>query len=297
MIGAAAFRRLWRQRLTILFLAPSLLLLIVFQVAPNVLNLFYAFTNWSTYGNGTHWEGLYNFRLLYHSQEARSDLVITLEYAAIVTVLMNVGALALALALEKTNRLNGILRSIFFIPVLISTLAAGYIFRALFDIHGPINAILGAILFRHVEIAWFGSQRYTLVLLAIIHAWRLGGIMMLVYIAALNAIPDSLIEAARIEGASAWRIITRIKLPMIGAAFTFSVTLTLIGALSIFDLIIATTGGGPAGSTEVLNMYVYQEYGQGLFGFATAIALVLFVVICLCALPLVFFLRRREVEY
>ncbi len=119
---------------------------------------------------------------------------------------------------------------------------------------------------------------------------------MLVYIAALNAIPDELVEAARVEGASSWGIFRKIKLPLIGPAITFNVTLTLIGALSVFDLIFATTRGGPAQSTEVLNIYVWQQYGNGAFGYATAVSFVLFLVICIAAFPLIAFLRRREVQ-
>jgi ABC-type sugar transport system permease subunit len=118
---------------------------------------------------------------------------------------------------------------------------------------------------------------------------------MLVYIAGLKAIPHEIVEAARIDGASRWDLVRRVKMPLLAPAFTFNITLTLIGALSIFDIVLALTRGGPARSTEVLNMVVFQEFGSGRFSYATAVSLVLFVVILCVAFPLIFLLRRREV--
>ncbi len=118
---------------------------------------------------------------------------------------------------------------------------------------------------------------------------------MLVYIAGLKAIPHEVIEAARIDGAGRWDMIRRVKMPLLAPAFTFNIALTLIGALSIFDIVIATTRGGPGRSTEVLNMVVFTVFGTGRFSYATAVSLVLFAVILLIAFPLIWFLRRREV--
>jgi raffinose/stachyose/melibiose transport system permease protein len=119
---------------------------------------------------------------------------------------------------------------------------------------------------------------------------------MLVYIAALNSVPQELIEAARVEGVKPWAIIWHVKLPLIGPAFTFNLTLSLIGTFSIWELIFATTAGGPAGATEVLNIFVWRQYGYGAFGYATAASLVLFLVVIVAAIPMILFLRRREVR-
>lgn len=277
-------------------LLPALVLIAGFQIVPNALNFVYAFTDWSVFGNGTRWVGLSNFTALWHSQEVRNDLVVTLEYALIVCVTQNVVSLGLALMLEKTSKANGLFRSLLFIPVLLSSLSAAYIARGILDPHGMLNRTLSVITFHHISYAWLGSPTWTIVVLAMVHSWKWGGITMLVYIAALNSVPTPLIEAARLEGASTWRIIRKVKLPLIGPAFTFNVTLTLIGALSIFDMILATTHGGPGTATEVLNLFIYQQFGTGNFGYATAAAFILFIVICLFAFPMIIFFRRREVD-
>jgi ABC-type sugar transport system permease subunit len=240
--------------------------------------------------------GLGNFRDLSDEGIVWTDLWVTVRYALYVMVLENVVTLVLALALERTTRINGVFRSLFFVPVLISSLAAGYLWRGIFATNGVLNRFLGFFWPGDVHFQWLGSTSVSLLVVALIHAWRFGGVHMLVYIAALNAIPNELIEAAKVEGASTWRIIRKIKLPLIGAAFTFNITLTLIGALSIFELVLATTNGGPARATEVLNIYIFQQFGAGFFAYASAVGLLLFAVICAIAFPLIVFLRRREVQ-
>jgi len=211
-------------------------------------------------------------------------------------VMENAVALALALALEETTRTNGFFRSLFFLPVLISSLAAGYVFKGILDPGGALNGFLSTITHSDIETPWLGSTAFTLFIIALVHAWKWGGIHMLVYIAGLNSIPRELIDAARAEGAGPWQLIRRIKLPLLGPAFTFNITLTLIGALSVFDVVLAMTKGGPARATEVLNLLVWVKYGTGFLGYATTISLVLFLVICVTAFPLITYLRRREVE-
>jgi ABC-type sugar transport system permease subunit len=292
------WRRLRRDGHVPAFLLPAIGLVAALYVAPNVLNFAYSFTNWSTYHdyNEVGWVGLDNFRDLSKQGIVWNDLWVTVRYALYVMVLENVVTLALALALERTTRVNGVFRSIFFVPVLISALAAGYLWRGIFETNGVLNRFLGFFWPGDVHVEWLGSTTWTLLVIALIHAWRFGGIHMLVYIAGLNAIPNELVEAAKVEGASTWRIIRKIKLPLIGPAFTFNITLTLIGALSIFELVLATTKGGPARATEVLNVYIFQQFGGGFYAYATAVGLVLFVVICAVAFPLIAFLRRREVQ-
>lgn len=291
-------RRLRRDGHVLAFLLPALGLVLALYVAPNLLNFAYAFTNWSPYHeyNDVSWVGLDNFRDLSKQGIVWNDLWVTVKYALLVMGFENVVTLVLALALEETTRLNGVFRSIFFIPVLISSLAAGYLWRGIFETHGVLNGFLSAIWPGDVSYAWLGSTTWTIVVIALVHAWRFGGVHMLVYIAALNSIPRELIESAKVEGASTWRIIRKIKLPLIGAAFTFNITLTLIGALSIFELVLATTKGGPARTTEVLNVYIFNQFGGGYFAYATAVGLILFLVICAVAFPLIAYLRRREVQ-
>lgn len=279
----------WRHRLgTSGFLLPALAVITVFYVVPNLLDFALAFTNWSTYSSTVKFIGLTNFRALLQQGALTNDLRVTVEYAVVVMVAQNFAGLALALALERTTKVNGFFRSVFFLPVLISPLAAGYVFKAILADDGPLNGLLG------IHFSWLGSPTWTIVVVALVNAWKFMGINMLVYIAGLNAIPGELVEAARVEGATWGQTVRRVKLPLLAPAVTFNVVATLIGAFNTFDIVFAMTQGGPGVSTQVLNAFIQQEYSQGYYGFSIAMGLLLLGLVCVVAFPALFVLRRRE---
>lgn len=289
-------KKIFSKRYIFYFILPSLFLIFLFFILPNVYNFVYSFTDWSAYKSGVSFIGIENFYKLINQGNIWKDLLTTIEYAILVTVFMNLISLILAFALEKVSITNGILRTIFFIPVLISPLAAGYIFKAFLKKDGVMSQFLSVITQKNIQIDLLGNLKLALFLVAIVHCWKFMGIPLIVYIAGLNTIPNDLIEAARIEGANAWQMIKKIKIPLLGPAFTFNVSLSLIGALSIFDLVLAMTRGGPGRATEVLNIYILTSFSTGRLGFTTTISLVLSLSIILLGVPLILFLRRREVE-
>jgi raffinose/stachyose/melibiose transport system permease protein len=284
----------------IMLLMPAVVLVSLFYILPNILNFALSMTNWSSYKSAINFVGLQNFADLAKTGELWDALSVTLRYAVFVMLVENLVALSLALALEESTFLNILLRSVFFIPVLISTLAAGYMFSSIFSTSGVINNLLSGVagLFggAPIKTEWLGSSDYSLYVIGLVHAWKWGGVHMFVYIAGLKAIPHELVESARVEGAGPLQVLRRIKMPLLAPAFTFNITLTLIGALYIFDVVLAMTRGGPGRSTEVLNMVVWRQFGTGAFGYATAFSTVLLIVILLVAIPLIIYLRRREVE-
>ncbi|MEW5816007.1 MAG: sugar ABC transporter permease, partial [Spirochaetota bacterium] len=173
-------------------------------------------------------------------------IILTMLYAATCMMAENVAGLSLALALEQTNRINGFFRSLFFVPVLLSPVTVGYIWRGLLDPAGVFNRVLSTILPGiDIKIAWLGIPSITIFIVALIEAWKWSGFSTLVYIAGLASIPDSFKEAARAEGTNEWYIFWKIKRPMLAPAFTFNITITLIGSMNAFDTIMATTRGGP----------------------------------------------------
>ena len=281
----------WRQRLgTSGFLLPALAVIAIFYVIPNLLDFALAFTNWSTYSSNITFTGLTNFRDLLQEGALTNDLRVTVEYALVVMLAQNMAGLALALALERTSRINGFFRSVFFLPVLISPLAAGYVFKAILADNGPLNGLLGT------DVSWLGSTTWTIVVVALVNAWKFMGINMLIYIAGLNAIPGELVEAARVEGASWGQITRRVKLPLLAPAVTFNIVATLIGAFNTFDIVFAMTQGGPGISTQVLNSFIQQQYSQGYYGYSISMGLLLLGLVCVVAFPTLFALRRREVN-
>jgi raffinose/stachyose/melibiose transport system permease protein len=267
---------------------PALLFVFTFYLLPNILNFIYAFTDWSVFKTEINFVGIQNFIELSQRGEIWKDLLITLEYGLLVMILINLTNLVLALALERTCLFSRIMRTVFFIPVLIAPLAAGYIFKGFFGSSGIVADIF--------NINLLGSMRYALFATIFVHIWKFMGVGLLVYIAGLNSVPEDLIEYARIEGANEFQIIKNIKIPLIGPSLTFNIALSMIGGLKVFDTVLAMTQGGPARSTEVLNIFILQNFATGRLGYTTAVSLILFLVIFIIAIPVIIFLRKREVE-
>ncbi|RYV49628.1 carbohydrate ABC transporter permease [Pengzhenrongella frigida] len=276
------------------FAAPAFALLAVFFFVPTVFNFVYSFTDWSSFKAEIGFVGFDNFTRLISSGDIGRSLRVTLGYAVLVAILQNVFGLLLALLLEADTRINRFARVMFFIPVIMSALAVGYVFQAILKPDGALNQILSVVTGHAVGTAWLGSTTWTLLVVATIHAWKWMGLPMLIYMAGLKTINEDVLEASRLDGAGAWTTFWRIRLPLIAPAVTFNVATALLGSMNGFDIVQATTGGGPARSTELLNIFIFRTFGQGLFAQATTMSLVLFLVVIALAFPVIGMLRRRE---
>lgn len=276
------------------FLIPALAVLVVFFFIPTLFNFVYAFTDWSSFKSAIGFAGVDNFVSLFSNGTLLNALKVTLVYAVLVAVFQNVFGLALALLLERDTRVNRAVRVAFFIPVVMSALAVGYIFQALLKPDGALNGILGALFGTETAIPWLGSTTWTIVVVAVIHAWKWMGLSMLIYLAGLKTIDEDLLEAARLDGADRWTMFRAIRFPLIAPAVTFNVATALLGSMNGFDIVQATTEGGPGGTTELLNIFIFRTFGQGLFAQATTMSLVLFLTVTILAFPVIRFLRKRE---
>ena len=275
------------------FALPAIFLVGVFFAVPQLLNFRFAFSNWTSYSSKITWNGLDNFASLTDQGIFWPAVWVTIGYAVIAMLFQNIISLALAYALRDSNRLNWFFRSLFFIPVLLSPIAAGYIWRGLLAPQGPLNGFIG-IFSPGFDWAWLGEPSTALLAVAFIDAWKWIGLTTLVYVAGMNAVPRETIEAAVIDGTNAWRRFWSVIFPQLAPAFTFNLAVTLVGAFSAYDVIQATTGGGPGDSTRALNVLLRQQWGLGFFGTGSAIGLAVTALVIVVAIPLVYTLRRRE---
>lgn len=278
------------------FLALPLGLFTVFFLVPALLNLGLAFTNWSIYSPTITFNGFDNFETLIANGTLWRALRVTLVYALCVVLFTNLLGLAAALALEKSVPSNTPLRALIFVPVLLSPLAAGYVFQGILSSNGVLNQILSALTGTEWKTPWLGSTTWAIVVIAAIQAWKTFGMCALFYIAGLSTVPEEMKDAARIDGANAWQTFWSVRWPLIAPAATINVSLTLIAGLGTADYVLATTAGGPAGSTQVLNMLVFLQFGNGAFGQAASMTLVLFLIVLIIAVPLIIWMRRRELQ-
>jgi multiple sugar transport system permease protein/raffinose/stachyose/melibiose transport system permease protein len=276
------------------FMAPAFAILLVFFFLPTLFNFIYAFTDWSSFKAEINPVGFDNFTDLASSGTLLKALRITLIYAVLVAIFQNVFGFLLAVLLERDTAVNRAARVFFLIPVLMSALAVGYVFQALLKPEGSLNQLVGGALGHNFDYAWLGDPTWTIVTVAVIHSWKWMGLSMLIYLAGLKTIPEDIIEAARIDGASRWRMFWSIRFPLLAPAITFNVATALLGSMNGFDIVQATTGGGPARTTEILNIFIFRTFGQGLFAQATTMSLMLFLVVALMAFPIIAVLRKRE---
>ena len=276
------------------FLLPAFAILAVFFFLPTVFNFVYAFTDWSAFKSAINPVGFDNFTDLASDGTLWRALRITLVYAVLVAIFQNLFGFGLAVLLERDTWLNRLARVFFLIPVLMSALAVGYIFRALLKPDGSLNHLIGALTGNDVTIAWLGNTTWTILVVAIIHSWKWMGLSMLIYLAGLKTVPEDMIEAAHMDGASPWVTFWRVRFPLLAPAVTFNVATALLGSMNGFDIVQATTGGGPARATEILNIFIYRTFGQGLFAQATTMSLLLFLMVAMLAFPVIRILRARE---
>jgi multiple sugar transport system permease protein/raffinose/stachyose/melibiose transport system permease protein len=277
------------------FVAPLAVAVALLYFLPLVINVFLSFTDWSGYHSDINFSGWDNLKTLWTQYHVLDQVGLTLVYALTASLIGNFGALALALALERRTAVNMFLRAVFFLPVLISPLASGYIWAAILDPAGPLNHAISMAQPGFAE-AWLANPGLAIFLCAAIDAWKWMGFFTLVFIAGLTTVPEDLKEVAKMMGCNAWQVFRHAKLPFLAPAFTYNITVTVIGAMSTFDIILATTRGGPGNATRVLNVLTLDQFGIGYFGLASTTQLVVTILVTAAAIPLVRFLRGRELE-
>jgi raffinose/stachyose/melibiose transport system permease protein len=187
------------------------------------------------------------------------------------------------------------MRSAVFFPVLVSTIGVGITFTVLLEPdQGLINNVLGVVGIEGPR--WLVDPSYALLSVALVDVWKGVGLATVIYIAGIVSIPRDYYDAARVDGASAFKSFIHVTLPLAWPATVTVIILSLIGGLRSFDLIWAMTRGGPGFTSDVIASVIYKQYQAGFFGLSTAGNVVLFVLVTAIILPLYAFLTRREVQ-
>jgi raffinose/stachyose/melibiose transport system permease protein len=285
------------DRLHPLFYAlPAIILYSLFFLLPILLNFGFAFTNWTVFHKAIQFVWIDNFRELL--KELRLLLVLknTLIFSVTVSVFQNLFGFLLALALEERTKLTAFFRAVIFFPCLVSMVAWGQLFTSILDPKGVLNAVISAVLSGNIAVPWLGSRLFTIFVVAFVNVWVWTGFTMMIYITSLNTIPAEIIDAAKIDGVGWLGKIRHVVIPLIMPGITLNVIISLVGSMKEFDVVTVLTKGGPGRSTEVFNTLIYEKIGAGLFGYASALNLLLIVLIAMLAFPLYRRMSRRVVE-
>ncbi|TKH44710.1 sugar ABC transporter permease [Paenibacillus sp. FSL R10-2782] len=279
------------------FTAPALIFYAIFLLIPTISGMYYSFTDWNGLNPNYSFIGLGNFvEALKEDPDFLNSLWFTLKYVLVMIVLQNVLALVLAVLIESRTRTKGFFRTIFFMPNMISTIISAFMWTFVFSSVLPQIAEKTAIAF--LGQSWLGDPKVSFFSIIIVSLWNGVGYMMIIYLAALQGVPQSLKEAAIIDGANAFQTLRSVTLPMITHAITICFFLTLNGAFKVYEVVYGLTGGGPGRSTQVITMNIYEEAFSNNFryGYASAKSLILFAIVLIFTLIQLRVMKKREVE-
>lgn len=266
-----------------LFLAPSAIPLVYFVIVPMVRAAWTSLHEWNLL-TPMRWVGLENYTELLQDPETLGVFGHTLYYVAGTLPLTLVFGLGLALALNRALRGRGLLRGVYFLPVVTSWIAVAIVWRWLLNPSvGIVNVTLGKLGIDGP--GWWADPAWSMPSIILASAWKDLGFVMVLLLAGLQTIPTDVKEAATLDGAGPWRRLWSVTLPLLSPQLFFVVIICLINGFQVFDQVFAMTGGGPAGSSEVVVQRIYDmtfRYGQA--GMASALSMLLFAVILLVTL-------------
>jgi raffinose/stachyose/melibiose transport system permease protein len=283
-----------RRRLEIaMFVGPALVVFLMFVILPVVLAAVYSLYNWNGLGPLDRFIGLGNYERAFG--DPLFIKAITNNATIVIASVLVQGPLAIAVALLLNRRLRGrtVIRALIFVPYVLAEVIAGLSWQLLLAPRGGVNALLEAVGLGSLAQPWLANPDIALWVMFSILTWKYLGFAILLMLAGLQGVPAELHEAAAIDGASWWQTQWRITLPLLGPTIRIWIFLSMIGSLQLFDMVWVTTKGGPVGATNTMAVYMIQ-YGQGQYGYGSAIAVILFVISLAIALVYQRFAMRRD---
>ena len=286
------------DRTALAFIAPALILYVLFIIVPTVSSVYYSFTSWDGISPDVKFIGLANYKEIFTSARFGNALKNTIILTVFISILENAFALALAVLVDNIRWGKNFFRSAFYIPVLISGIVSGFIWKIMYNYNfGAINSILTQIGLGDFRQDWLGNTALTLIMIGVVLVWKGAGYYMIIYLASLQSVSTDVIEAAEIDGASPWQRFRMITIPLISGAFTINFTLSLINGLKVFDQINVMTDGGPGFTSETLVYLLYKVgFTEGRQGFGTAVGIMLLFIVIILNTIQQKFLRSREVQ-
>jgi len=283
------------------FMFPCLFAFVMVILCPFFLGIYYSMTDWNGVRETITFIGFENFRGMFHQPQFLYSFMITVEYTVINVVLVNVVSFFLSLLVTGQARLRNLYRAGFFVPNLIGGIVLGYIWQFLFNnvftlAGGAIPYLGKSLISRPDTVIWAMS---------FVNTWQYAGYIMMIYVASIQSVPTSVLEAASVDGASYFTRMRKVLIPMMANAFTISLFLTLTNSFKQFDMNFTLTNGGPSTrfmggvtkASQLLAMDIFTTAnGANKMAEAQAKSVVFFLVLVVFSLAQVYFNKRKEVE-
>jgi multiple sugar transport system permease protein len=279
-------------KIALFFIAPAMIGFIVFYLVPTLRGIYLSFTEYNILGDPT-WIGTANYEAIAKDPLFWNALAVTSQYVLINIVLQTALALGLALLMHGVAK-STIIRGALLLPYLMANVIAALLWFWLLDYQiGIVNYFIEAI--GLPKVAFFGSEEWAIPTQALINTWRHMGYTALLLFAGLQAIPHHVYEVANLDGASPWQTFRKITVPLLRPVLVLVLIVTVIGSFQVFDTVAVTTLGGPVNASRVLQFYIYQKaFTESDFGYGSALAVILFVILALVAFIQMKFLKGNE---
>ncbi|MET0887147.1 MAG: sugar ABC transporter permease [Mycetocola sp.] len=266
------------------FVLPAAALYVFAVVYPSVRGSLFAFTDWDGVSQNPNWVGFEQFTRMLSDPNGVIAIRNTLLIAFAVTVIQNAVGLLIALAVNSRIKSRNILRVLIFAPVVITSIAVGFLWQNLYTPNGGINEALEAVGLGALKQNWLGNPDIAIWAIILVVFWQFVGYSMVIFLAGLQGIPDEILEAAAIDGAGPVRRFWSVVRPLLAPAITINVMLSLIGGLKLFDQVFVMTQGGPGGATNTISTLIYSNaFALGRFGYAAALAVVLSIFVAIAS--------------
>jgi raffinose/stachyose/melibiose transport system permease protein len=277
------------------FVAPAVIFFVLIILIPFLRAIVFSFQDWNGISPNIEWIGMDNYEKILTDRGFKKSFNFTIKYVLATTILLNVIGFFLALILNMALKSRNFLRTAFFLPYVIGSIIIGFIWQFIISqLFIDIGDATGWALFSYNWLSIPTSAFWSLVLVTV---WHSVGYYMVIYLAGLQGVPADLLEAAQIDGAGRWRRLWNVILPLIRPAMTINLFLAISNGFKAFDLNFALTRGGPFGTTESLALHIYLDaFTKNLFTYASAKAVIFFIVLAGVTIIQVSIMKRKEVE-
>jgi len=267
----------------------------IFYIIPILMGVFYSFTHWNIFS--ATYCGLYNYKSILTNTMLRLSIKNTFVFAILASFFKVFLGMILAIFLNRKIVAKNFLRTIYFSPAVINNVAVAMIFTAILNpSRGILNVFLRYLGLDFLAQNWLTDSQIALFSVIGIEVWKWSGFCMVIFIAGLQSISSEYYEAAYIDGANSWKRFRYITFPLIMPSFNNVVIINIISGLKVFDIIYVTTRGGPGRVTNVVNIMVFEAFGSGRYGEATAGNVLLSIMVGIVVAISYRILRKNEVE-